>query len=846
MDSNTTLTDYSEFEALKVIADLKSTKSGLTHQEAGERIKKFGPNVLSKSTRRSAIKVFLSNFNNPLVLILLFASVVSYFLGQVVDGSIIAAIIFLSATLNFIQEHRANLAAEKLKERVAFKTTVMREGKSHEIKVEDLVPGDMVSLSAGNLIPADVRIVTSDDFFVAQSSLTGESFPVEKTSDPLKSVNNSLDSLTNIGFFGSSVVSGFATAIVLKTGTNTEFGKISRSLTAPPVDSDFVRGVRSFSTLILRTTIFFVLFIFVFNLWLNKAGVFDTFMFAVAVAVGLTPELLPMIMSVAMGQGSLNMAKKGVIVKRLSAIPNFGSMDVLCTDKTGTLTRDRIELVKYVDLSNKHSENVLLHAFINSSFHTGIRNPMDEAVVNFKKINNHGFKKIDEIPFDFVRKRMSVVAEKNNSRLLITKGAPEEVYKVCSHFTINGKKEAFGEQSEKNCAKLYKQLSNDGYRVLAIAVKNIGDKKNIYSKSEESDLTLIGYIGFLDPPKEGLTEVLKELNLMGVEVKVITGDNELVTKKICADIGLIVKGVLLGSEVDELSDEALKVVAERTTIFARFSPEQKNRVIQSLRNNGHVVGYLGDGINDAPSLVTADVGISVENAVDVAKESADLILTRKSLKDLQAGVLAGRKTFGNTMKYIMMGISSNFGNMFSVLGAVLFLPFLPMLPMQILLNNFLYDASQLTIPSDNVDAEFTLKPKRWDMRFIKYFMFVFGSISSVFDFLTFYVLYGIFKATASQFQTGWFLESLATQTLVIYVIRTRKIPFLQSVPSRYLVFSSVAVVILGWAIPFTKLGGFFGFEQLRSQLLISLAAIVIGYLFTAELGKRIFYKKFSF
>jgi P-type Mg2+ transporter len=845
VEVNKPLEYYSGRDSIQVVGELESSNNGLTQDKVSDRIKMFGTNTLAKSTKRTALRVFLSNFNNPLVLILLFASVVSFFLGQVVDGVIIATIIMLSATLNFAQEHRANLAAEKLKDRVSFRTTVVRNGKHQEIKVENLAIGDIVILSAGDLIPADVRIIASDDFFVSQSSLTGESFPVEKTAGIVNHANKALGEMVNIGFFGSSVVSGFATAIVVKVGINTEFGKISHSLTAAPIDSDFIKGVRGFSTLILKTTIFFVLFIFLFNLIFNKADVFETFMFAVAVAVGLTPELLPMIMSVSMGQGSLNMAKKGVIVKKLSAIPNFGSMDVLCTDKTGTLTKDKIELVNYVDLQNKHSEKVLWYAFINSSFHTGIRNPMDEAVVNYKKIENHGFKKIDEIPFDFIRKRMSVVAEKEGERLLITKGAPEEVYKACSECLINGKKAKMTEQSMKKITALYKTLSNDGYRVLAVATKSIYDQRSVYSKGDEEDLTLIGYIAFLDPPKEGLREVLKDLNQMGVEVKVVTGDNELVTQRICSAIGLPVKGVLLGQDIDQLADDALKVVVEHTTIFARFSPEQKNRIIMTLRSNGHVVGYLGDGINDAPSLITADVGISVENAVDVAKESADLILTQKSLKDLQAGALQGRKTFGNTLKYIMMAISSNFGNMFSVLGAVLFLPYLPMLPIQILLNNFLYDSSQLTIPSDNVDAEFTQKPKRWNMRFIKYFMFVFGSISSIFDFITFFVLYGIFKASAAQFQTGWFLESLATQTLVIYVIRTERIPFLQSVPSKYLVFSSLLVVILGWLIPITRLGTFFGFAHLQSRMLLLLACIVFGYLIAAELGKRLFYKKIS-
>ena len=830
-------------EVLKLV---QSSEKGLSHKEVEKRLEELGHNVLSEEKKLNIIFEFLSGFKNPLVLILLAAAIVSFVLGEVVNGAIIAVIVLMSASLNFFQEYRATQAAAKLKERVATQASVIREGVKQEINIENLTIGDLISLSSGDLVPADARIISSKDFFINESSLTGESFPVEKIEKKLESTQASLGELDNIVFFGTNVVSGSATAVIVKMGNQTEFGKIAQELVSAPTETEFTRGIKTFSFFIMKTTIFFVLFIFLFNAFFKHTSILDSFTFAVAIAVGLTPELLPMIMSVTMAKGSVNMAKKGVIVKKLAAIPDFGSMDVLCTDKTGTLTQDHIELVKYTDVFGVHSEKVLLHAYLNSFYQTGIKNPMDDAVISFKKIEDHGYEKIDEIPFDFVRKKMSVVVEKGSKRFLITKGAPEEVFRSATYYLKDGKKVELNTKVNEKITKQYHAFSNEGYRVLAVAIKEIGGHRDVYSKNDETALELIGFVAFLDPAKKDVGEVLKELEAMGIEVKVITGDNELVTKKICDDVGLPIKGILLGHQIHSLTEDALRVMAEKTTIFARFSPDEKNRIILALQARNHVVGYLGDGINDAPSLKTADVGISVENAVDVAKESADMILTHKSLKDLQAGVLEGRKTFGNTMKYIMMGISSNFGNMLSVLGAVLFIPFLPMLPIQILLNNFMYDLSQITIPNDSVDREFIQKPKRWDMKFIRHFMIVFGSISSVFDFLTFFVLYSIFKSTAPEFQTGWFLESLATQTLVIYVIRTRKIPFLESVPSNYLMLSTVLVVLSGWVLPFTKIGEeFFRFAPLQAQLLTILFGIVICYLFTVELGKRLFYKKFS-
>lgn len=825
-----------------IISELHSSPNGLKHSEAEKRLKENGLNVISGEKKLHVFLEFLSNFRNPLVLILLFASIVSFIFGQIINAIIISTIVILSVVLNFFQEYRANKAAQKLKEKVATKADVIRDGVEQEISIKQICVGDIVSLRAGDIIPADARLIEAKDFFVNQSSLTGESFPVEKNASVLRKENPSLSDLTNMVFSGSSAISGDAKAIVVATANNTEFGKIAEKLILTTTESEFTIGMKNFSLLIMRTTIFFVLFIFLFNILFKHGDFFESFIFAIAIAVGLTPELLPMIMSVTMSKGSLAMAKKGVIVKKLAAIPDFGEMDILCTDKTGTLTQDKIELVTYTDVFGKHSEEVLLNAYLNSFYQTGIKNPMDQAVVSFKKEGIGDFKKIDEIPFDFNRRRTSVVVEKGSKRFIITKGAPEEVIKNCLSYQDDNKTKKIEAKTLQKINKQYHDLSADGYRVLAVAVKQLHDNKNIYKKEDEVGLSFLGFVSFLDPAKKDVKNVLADLEKMGLEIKVITGDNEIVTQKICREVNLDIKGVLLGSEIETMTYEALKVKVKNTTVFARCSPDEKNKIIRALKDSGHVVGYLGDGVNDAPALKTSHVGISVNNAVDVAKESADMILTHKSLEQLKEGVLEGRKTFGNTMKYIMMGISSNFGNMFSVLGAVLFLPFLPMLPIQILLNNLLYDISQISIPSDNVDTEYIQKPRGWNMQFIKKFMFIFGPISSLFDFLTFFTLYVIFKSSAGVFQTGWFLESLATQTLIIHIIRTRRIPFIESTASKYLIFSTFFVVTLGWILPYTFFGNFFQFAKLSPQILLSIGAIVGVYIISIEIGKRIFYK----
>ena len=838
--------DYSVLEGEAVLKELKSSIAGLSEAETRRRLRQYGENKLAKKRDRSIVAEYFSYFKSPLIIILLIATGVSVFFGEVIDASIIGVMIFLSVTLDFFEEHTANQAAKKLSESIKTTSTVIRGNQKKEIKTAEICLGDIIFISAGDLVPADARIIWADDFFVNQSALTGESFPSEKSVAVRQKADDvSLSGQHNIVFFGTNVVSGSAKAVVIRTGITTEFGKIAEHLAEREVKSEFEIGVTKFGYLIMKVIIFLVLFIFLFNSLL-KHDILESMMFALAIAVGVTPELLPMIMSITMARGSLKMAKKGVIVKRLAAIPNFGGMDILCTDKTGTLTEDHISLVNYVDISGADSPDALKYAYINSSFETGIKNPLDRAILDFKKVSIRGYKKIDEIPFDFFRKMMSVVADGPEGYIMIVKGAPEEIFKHVKTYRLGDKVLPFHKEAQAEAINYYHKISADGFRVLAVAVKKPAEQRAVYSKEDESELELLGFVSFLDPPKKGIKNILEKFHQEGVRVKVLTGDNEFVAQKICQEVGLEVRGVLLGSEIAKLTDDALGVKAESTTIFARFSPEEKSRIISALRALGHVVGYLGDGINDAPSLKNADVGISVSNAVDIAKESADIILTTKSLKSLEDGIIEGRAAFGNTMKYILMGLSSNFGNMFSMAGAILFLPFLPMLPLQILLNNFLYDFSQITIPTDKVDSDWTAQPRRWNINFIKKFMYVFGPVSSFYDFLTFFVLFFLFQSTAPVFQTGWFIESLATQTLVIYVIRTRHLPFIQSSPSKYLLLSTLLIVGIGWILPYTAIGAFFKFTPLPPVIMITIVGIVLAYLITVEIIKRFFYRTDGF
>ncbi len=745
--------------------------------------------------------------------------------------------VFLSIGLNFYQEHKSNKAAEEIAKKLAVRATVLRDGKKEEILTKYVVPGDILLLSAGDIICADGIIIESDAFFVNESALTGESFPLEKTAG-----GKDQDSKV---FSGTNVVSGFCRALITETGKETEYGKIAENLLAPEEVNAFESGIKDFGYLIVKVITFIVIIVFIINALFHK-DIIDSFIFSIAIAVGVTPELLPMIMSVNMAKGSIKMAKKGVIIKRLNAIPDFGSMDILCTDKTGTLTEDKIALIKHMDVYGKDCQTVLRLAYINGSMETGIKSILDKAILEFKDIDIKGTTKVYEIPYDFLRKRSSIIFHDKGGTAIVTKGAPEEIFKISTHIFVNHKNVKITPAISKKINALYEKLSREGLRVLAVATKNIGRKKT-YSKSDENDMLLTGFVAFYDPPKESAKETIKFMAEHGVEVKILTGDSPLVTRNICERLGIPIKGIITGDEIDidKMNDDVLAQKAMGANILARLSPSQKEKIISALRKKGFVVGYLGDGINDAPSLKSADVGISVNNAVEVAKETADIILMKKGLQELMEGVLEGRKTFGNTMKYLMMGLSSNFGNMFSMIAAAIYLPFFPMMPGQILVNNFLYDCSQLTIPSDKVDSEYLKKPKHWDMKFIRNFMLVFGPISSLFDILTFITLFSVFHVSEATFHAGWFLESLATQVLVVYIIRTRKIPFLQSNPSKYLVASTLGIIFIGFILTTGFFNKFFGFTCLPWPILVSIAIIVIIYLIMTEIVKQIFYKVYD-
>ncbi len=843
-----------------LLTRLESSQSGLTSEEAANRVEVYGPNELAKGERHSAIVQFLMNFKSPLVIILMVAGLISGILGEWPNTIIIYTIVFLSVFLDFYQESKAGKAAEALKEKVTTTATVLRDGAKKEIKLRDIVPGDIVYLSAGDITPADARVISAKDLFVNQSSLTGESFPVEKNPAQLKVKDVSISEWNNYLFMGTSIVSGTATALVGRTGGSTEYGKIAKKLVEAVPETEFERGIKGFGFLIMQVTILLVLFVFLINALLHPdtQGILTALLFAVALAVGLTPELLPMIITVNLSRGAIAMSKKGVIVKRLASIENFGSMNVLCTDKTGTLTENKITLVLHVDAEGKDDNKVLLYSYLNSYYQTGLKSPLDEAILVHESMEVTGFQKIDEVPFDFVRRRVSVVVEKERQRFFIAKGAPEEILRVCDYCDISGLTVDLTEELRKKAEQKYLDLSAEGFRVLGVSYRKLREEKAVYSVNDESSMIFLGFVAFLDPPKETAKESLKLLSKAGIELKVLTGDNELVARKTCEQLGFEIKGVALGSEIAQMHDDALARVVEEANVFARVTPVQKDRIINLLKGNGHVVGFMGDGINDAPSLKTSDVGVSVDNAVDVAKESADIILLKNDLTVLAEGVLEGRKTFGNTMKYIMMGVSSNFGNMFSVAGASLILPFLgkdflPMLPIQILLNNLLYDLSQSTITTDNVDPEYVEKPKRWDIGYIRSFMIFLGPVSSVFDFLTFFIMLFIFfpmfpsVPQAPLFQTAWFLESLATQTFVIFVIRTRKSPFWKSKPGRLLTMSSIGIVALAIIIPYPFLGDqYFSFVKPPPTFFAVLAGLIGTYLVLAEVVKRWFYKRHSY
>ena len=809
-------------DADAVLGILKTSATGLSEAEVERRLKEHGHNVVAQEHRYTRLRLLGKALVNPLVILLLVMAGLYYFLLDDVRGAIVILLmVFLGVVLKFIQETRADAAAAKLKAMISVTATVLRDGQPSEIPLGNVVPGDIVKLAAGDMIPADLRLLSCKDLFLTQSSLTGEAFPVEKFDAPEPDASHSPLELKNVCFLGTSVESGTAQGVIVATGLNTYLGSMSSAMIEESTDSSFDRGINSFTWLMIRFIFVMVPLVFVIN-GVTKGDMEEALVFSLAVAVGLTPEMLPMIVTVCLSKGALAMSRKKVIIKRLNSIQNLGAMDVLCTDKTGTLTMDHIIVVKHCDVVLENDDSVLALAYLNSHFQTGLKNLMDRAILQYAQATAPGnlqeYAKVDEIPFDFSRKIMSVVVQApGQAKRMICKGAADEIFKRCTRYELEGEARPIERVIIDDLREEHDQLNMDGFRVLAVAFKDLEDKPS-YGKDDECDLILKGYVAFLDPPKDSSKGAIKALQEHGVVVKVLTGDNELVSRKICAEVGIAVEHVLLGNQVEKMTDADLADKAGPTALFARLSPAHKQRIIKALQAKGHVVGFLGDGINDAPALRTADVGISVDTAVDIAKESADAILLEKNLFVLEEGVVEGRKVFANILKYIRMGASSNFGNMFSVLGASIFLPFVPMAPIQILTNNLLYDFSQVPIPTDDVDPEQIAKPRPWSMGQISRFILFIGPCSSIFDYTTFFIMLYVFgcwdPALKSLFQTGWFVESLLTQTLIIHIIRTNRIPFFQSIASWPLLVTSVVIMLIGIWLPSSPVAAFLDFVPL--------------------------------
>ncbi len=825
------------------LSDLNSSAGGISTAEAEARLGRFGPNVLRGRRRFSFLAQLLHRFRNPLVLVLLAAAGVSALTGDTASFLIVSSVVALGIALDTIQEHRANKAAERLRVSVGLIERVLRDGQETSIPAERIVPGDVVLLSAGDLVPADGRILEARDFFVSEALLTGEPYPREKRPGELDA-GSDVAGASNAAFAGSSVVSGSAKLLAVVTGAATQLGQIADTLRTTPPPAALERGAYQFGLLIMRLTVLLALAVLLINVVFERP-LMDSFLFALALAVGLTPELLPMVLSVTLARGALRMADARVIVKRLAAIHDLGSMDILCTDKTGTLTEARIRLTGHVSLTGEDSPRVLELAWLNSHFESGLRSALDTAILEHERAPQAGWVKIDEVPFGFERRRVSVLVERGDERLLVVKGAPEDLFRLCDRYMRDGSSPeealALDEAAIEIARKTFETMSTSGYRLLAVAWRPVARDHVHASLEDETSLIFAGFAVFMDPPKASAGAAIRALEDLGVRIKVVSGDNEHVTRHVCLEIGIPAAEVLTGAELSTLSEEALLARVESVNLFCRVTPAQKNRILLALKRRGHTVGFLGDGINDAPSLHAADAGISVDSAVDVAKEAADLILLEKDLGVLERGVREGRRTYANIMKYIMMGTSSNFGNMFSMAAASVLLSFLPMLPIQILLNNLLYDISEIPIPLDEVDPESLAKPQRWDMNFIRNFMVTLGPVSSLFDFLTFALLIWGFHATAALFQTGWFIESLATQVLVIFVIRTRRNP-LKSRPHPLLAGTSALVVVAGVVLPYTPVGTWFGFTPPPPQFLAALAAMTALYLVLAEMVKRRFYR----
>ena len=853
-----TLGEAAAHESVEVLQSLGSSLNGLAEAEAEKRLTQYGPNEVGQEKRHEWLHRLWTAVRNPLVVLLTVLAILSFATDDLPGGTVMLSMVILGVSLRLVQETRAGNAAAKLKAMIKVTATVVRDGQQKEIPLQHLVPGDVIKLSAGDMIPGDVRLLAAKDLFIIQATLTGESLPVEKSDARDLRTGISPIEHNNLCFLGTSVESGAATGVIVATGAKTYFGKMASSLVGQQPDTAFDKGVKKFVWLMLSFMLVMVPMVFLIN-GLMKHNWKDAFFFAMAVAVGLTPEMLPMIISVCLSKGALAMSKKKVIVKRLNSIQNFGAMDVLCTDKTGTLTIDHVILEIHCDVFKNESEAVLRDAYLLSHFQTGLKNVLDRAVLKYKELHTalsiDKYKMVDEIPFDFSRRMMSVAVENpDGTRQLLTKGAPEAVFAKCTHFENEGEILPMEPILVGNLIEQVNSLSEDGFRVLAVATKKLGPQ-NTFSKADESELVLTGYLAFLDPPKDSAAKAITALRQNGVTVKVLTGDNDLVTRKVCSEVGIHADKILLGSQVEKLTDEELAKEVEATDIFARLSPAHKKRVVQALQRNKHVVGFMGDGINDAPALRAADVGISVDTAVDIAKESADMILLEKDLMVLEEGVLEGRKVFVNILKYIRMGASSNFGNMFSVLGASAWLKFLPMQPIQVLTNNLLYDFSQVPIPTDNVGTAVISKPRPWAMGEIAKFILFIGPISSIFDYTTYAVMYFYFKChdlglvpptpeliarfanvkdsdhtyAAALFSTGWFVESLMTQTLIVHVIRTNQIPFIQSRASWQLTVTTLVIMGIGALLPFTPVAPYLGFVPLPWQFWPILAVTLICY-----------------
>ena len=833
---------------------LETQLTGLSPVEAEARLKKVGTNEIAREKHQSLLMRLFDNIKNPLVLLLSALGVLSFLTGDQRATVVIFVMVILGVVLRFYQEMRADNAAEKLQAMVSNTATVLRNDKEEEEPLKQLVPGDIIRLAAGDMVPADVRVVAAKDLFLNQVALTGEALPVEKHAAVAQAaIQNPLE-LPNVCFLGSNVESGSATAVVLQTGAQTYFGSMAARILAPRQATSFDLGINKFTWLMIRFIAVMVPAVFLIN-GFSHHNWLDAFLFAMAVAVGMTPEMLPMIVTVNLSKGALAMARKKVIVKRLNAIQNFGAMDVLCTDKTGTLTQGKIVLEKHLDVNGEPSEKVLHFGYLNSFHHTGLKNLLDKAILDHEELKEHlkadeKYRKIDEIPFDFIRRRLSgVVEDETGLNTLICKGAVEEVLGLCTRVQIKEEVIEVLPDHDAKRRQLADALNGQGFRVIALAYKQMpgASDEPVYSVKDESDLILLGFLAFLDPPKDTATEALKRLHGLNVAIKVLTGDNEIITSYICGKVGIPVEPLLLGSQIETMSEAELADAADKTSVFARLVPAHKERIIRALQSKGHVPGFMGDGINDAPALKAADVGISVDGAVDIAKESSDIILLENSLLVLEQGVLEGRRVFGNIVKYIKMAASSNFGNMFSVVGASAFLPFLPMLPIQVLTNNLLYDFSQTTIPTDSVDEDWVTKPRQWTIGKILRFILFIGPISSIFDYATFFVMLYVFNAwhNPALFRTGWFVESLFTQTLIIHVIRTNKNPFIESRASWPLALTSVIIVMFGAWLPISPLANTLGFVPLPPLFWLLLAGMLLGYAVLTQLVKTWFVRRFG-